>query len=158
MNSDNMDISTTTKSETMAVADTETTLENNSVTAKKVQNNVQNKNSPIRSLPVQTPRPRRVGTFTMGLSLIASGLVFLSILLFDLKVEQILFIIKFSPLILISLGIEVLVYNIGFKYEKVKYDFVSMLVCLGLIGVFGVITMFALYVQQATLHGAHIYW
>ncbi|MPN20892.1 hypothetical protein SDC9_168271 [bioreactor metagenome] len=81
---------------------------------------------------IKTKSIRRVGTFTMGLSLIATGL--LSIYSLINPSFDILIAIKFSPAILILLGIEILVaYFVG-SGEKIKYDFLSGFVCLILIG------------------------
>ena len=88
--------------------------------------------------PVKTnPQPqkaksiRRIGTITMGLSLIATGIVILARMInpeFDL-----IQVAKFSPVILICLGIEVLFAYFAGKGEKLKYDFLSGFVCLILI-------------------------
>lgn len=74
---------------------------------------------------------RRVGTFTMGLSLIASGSVAL-ICLFDPGFD-IVTVLRFSPLVLILLGTEVLLSSVIFRNDRLKYDFWSGVVCFFLI-------------------------
>ena len=74
----------------------------------------------------QMPRPcRRVGTFTSGLVLVVSGLAMLVSMFFpDLKFTWLL---QFSPLALISLGVETLLAARG--GGRVKYDWVGMVLC-----------------------------
>lgn len=63
---------------------------------------------------------RRVGTFTLGAMLILFGLLFISRLFFpsvDYNFIQMLW-----PLVLISLGVEVIVAYIINKQDKLKYD------------------------------------
>ena len=68
---------------------------------------------------------RRVGTFTFGLVLVVSGLAMLVSMFFpDLKFTWLL---QLSPLALISLGVETLLAARG--SERVKYDWVGMLLC-----------------------------
>lgn len=88
--------------------------------------------------PIEPPakkaedRPtRRVGTLTMGFSLIAVGIVSL-ISLFDRDFDWTL-VAKFSPIILVLLGCEVLFRYVADKGAKLKYDFLSGFVCLCLI-------------------------
>ena len=92
--------------------------------------------------PIAPKQPvRRVGTLTMGLSLIAVGIVALICMIdpnFDLTL-----VVKFAPLIFVFLGIEILVgYFFARKGEKLKYDFLSGFVCFLLIcGAAGVSTL-----------------
>lgn len=68
---------------------------------------------------------RRVGTFTFGLILVATGLGMLAALFFpqlDLRL-----LLRLSPLALISLGIEVLL--AARDGGKLRYDWVGMLLC-----------------------------
>lgn len=88
---------------------------------------------PVNTNPYskKTNSARRIGTITMGLSLIAAGIVILAKMIspeFDL-----IQVAKFSPVILICLGIEVLFAYFAGKGEKLKYDFLSGFVCLVLI-------------------------
>ena len=88
---------------------------------------------PVNTNP-QTPKTksiRRIGTVTMGLALIATGIIILARMIdpeFDL-----IQVAKFSPVILICLGFEVLFAYFAGKGEKLKYDFLSGFVCLILI-------------------------
>ena len=68
---------------------------------------------------------RRVGTFTFGMVLVVSGLAMLvSMLCPQLEFTWLL---QLSPLALISLGVETLLAARG--SERVKYDWVGMLLC-----------------------------
>lgn len=76
-----------------------------------------------------TPKQRRVGTFTLGLVLIAAGILMaLSMFLPTLNLRWAL---KASPVILIALGIETLLSARGDK--PVRYDWVGMLLCFLLV-------------------------
>lgn len=84
---------------------------------------------PPQMPPQDPPQPkpqrvRRVGTVTMGLSLIAAGILFLMSLLFH-NVD-VGYWLRFSPIILVILGIEILVFNFSKKHDKLKYDFLSI--------------------------------
>ena len=81
--------------------------------------------------PQPAPRTRRVGTFTMGLALIITGVV-LCIGLFNPKFDFVT-VFKLSPLILVALGVEILIAFTFGKGERFKYDFLSMFVCFCLI-------------------------
>lgn len=75
------------------------------------------------------PRQRRVGTFTLGLTLVAAGAGMLaSMFLPAFRPEWLL---KASPCILILLGIETLISARG---GGVKYDWLGMLLCFILTG------------------------
>lgn len=80
--------------------------------------------------PVYRP-VRRVGTITMGLSLIAAGILILCGLL--IPNFNIITAAKFAPLILIFLGFEILLRYFTAKGEKLKYDFLSGFICFLLI-------------------------
>ncbi len=76
-------------------------------------------------------RPRRrVGTFTLGVVLVAAGCGMLASLLWP-QVE-IGWLLKASPLILVALGVETLLSARG--GGKVKYDWLGMLLCFLLVG------------------------
>lgn len=80
--------------------------------------------------PVRTPPVRRVGTITMGVSLVAVGALLLAGQLGRVNVLELL---RWSPVVLILLGVEILMgYGLS-RGGRVKYDFLSMLVCLMLI-------------------------
>ncbi len=68
---------------------------------------------------------RRVGTFTMGIALVACGAVMMAALFlpqFDLK-----WTLRFAPLALIGIGVETLI--AAKSGRRIKYDWVSMLIC-----------------------------
>lgn len=73
---------------------------------------------------------RRVGTFTLGVVLVAAGCGMLASLLWP-QVE-IGWLLKASPLILVALGVETLLSARG--GGKVKYDWLGMLLCFLLVG------------------------
>ena len=68
---------------------------------------------------------RRVGTFTFGMVLVVSGLAML-VSMFVPQLE-VTWLLQLSPLALISLGVETLLAARG--SERVKYDWVGMLLC-----------------------------
>lgn len=68
-----------------------------------------------------TVRNRRVGTLTMGITLICAGVLF-AVRLFIPDLLTYYYIFRLWPVILILLGIEVLAANIGNKEEKIIYD------------------------------------
>lgn len=73
----------------------------------------------------------RVGTVTMGFSLIAAGIIALISIFypsFDVTLA-----LKFAPIIFIFLGIEILIAHFFYKKARIKYDFLSGLVCFLLI-------------------------
>ena len=74
--------------------------------------------------------PRRVGTFTLGIVLVAAGIGMLVSLLWpELDIGWLL---KASPLILVALGVETLLSARG--GGKVRYDWLGMLLCFLLVG------------------------
>ncbi|MFZ2539538.1 MAG: hypothetical protein WAX04_11640 [Oscillospiraceae bacterium] len=68
-------------------------------------------------------RQRRVGTFTLGITLILIGIMVPLILIFK---EKSLVILQFAPIVLVILGVEVLIYAIKFKDDVLRYDGVSI--------------------------------
>ena len=93
---------------------------------------------------------RRVGTFTMGISLIFIGLTLIASLFLNLQYVSLIF--KFWPVILIMLGVEVLFFLKESKKDgkPVKYDFASiaiiMLVLFFSMGIFVVSTLASKYI------------
>ncbi len=75
---------------------------------------------------------RRVGTFTMAICLIAIGT--LLVLYVVLPGLDYLTILRFSPLVLVLLGLEILVANIRNKDGGLRYDWLGVLICILLIG------------------------
>lgn len=68
-----------------------------------------------------TMRTRRVGTLTMGLSLIGAGVLF-AVHLFVPGIFTYYYIFRLWPLILILLGAEVMIANVRNREEKIIYD------------------------------------
>ncbi len=94
-----------------------------------------NQNPAPGSAPVPPRQPehvRRVGTLTMGLALIGVGILTIYSLIRP-GIEN-LEILKYTPVLLIALGVEIIVYSLLGRNLKLRYDFLSMLVCLMLIG------------------------
>ncbi len=75
--------------------------------------------------PEAAKPPRRVGTFTVGITLVAAG-VFLLVTLFWPN-GDFTWALRLSPLLLISLGVETLL--AARTPGKLKYDWVGMLLC-----------------------------
>ena len=73
---------------------------------------------------------RRVGTFTFGMVLVVSGLAMLVSMFFPQL--EFTWLLQLSPLALISLGVETLLAARG--SERVKYDWVGMLLCFLSVG------------------------
>lgn len=72
---------------------------------------------------------RKIGTFTLGISLVLFGAIFLLKLFFNTITYA--FIFRFWPLILVILGLEVLVSYFKNESEKMNYDAISLvLICL----------------------------
>lgn len=83
-----------------------------------------------RTAPETPPRQRRVGTFTLGVTLVTAGTLMLAAMLFprlDLR-----WALKCSPVILICLGVETLIAAKG--GGRIKYDWAGMLLCFVLTG------------------------
>lgn len=69
--------------------------------------------------------PRRVGTFTFGVVLVAAGALMLASMFFP-KLDF-SWALKLSPAILVSLGVETLL--AARNGSRVKYDWVGMVLC-----------------------------
>lgn len=81
--------------------------------------------------PVKPVKFRRVGTLTLGLSLVAAGVcLLLNAFVPDFPLST---VAKFAPVILVLIGVEILVSTLIYKGEKLRYDFLSMFVCFFLI-------------------------
>jgi len=80
----------------------------------------------------EKPTIRRVGTLTMGLALITTGLVIIIAMLFP-GLDWTLYA-KLSHIWLIVLGLEILINYLRFHGEQMRCDFLSGFVCLCLIG------------------------
>lgn len=75
---------------------------------------------------------RRVGTLTMGIALVFVGAA-LCAFQFSRDQNMLLLFCKFSPLLLVALGCEVLISAATAKGARLKYDFLSMFVCFFLL-------------------------
>ena len=82
---------------------------------------------PTWNQPPQKTPPRRVGTVSMGVALIALG----GLLLYSMFVDQfgVMTIAKVAPALLIVIGLELIISTMLAPNQKVKYDFLSVLVC-----------------------------
>lgn len=96
-------------------------------------------------------KPRRVGTFTLGVVLILSGIAMLLCMFFPAL--DLTFLLKLSPLILVSLGAETLL--AARRGSAIRYDWVGMILCFVLVscalGLF-VIAWCLLYCPEAVIH------
>ncbi len=70
---------------------------------------------------------RRVGSITMGICLITCGIYMLAVTFFPQS--SVWHVMKFSPVFLIILGIEVLYNSYFHKNEDIKFDFLSIVMC-----------------------------
>lgn len=97
---------------------------------------------PIGAQPHSVPVPaRRVGTVTMGIALIATGIL-LCVSMFYPSLE-VWMMFRFAPLLLVLLGVEILVSHARAKGKAFKYDGLSMVVC-------SIIILFAMGVTSVT--------
>lgn len=97
------------------------------------------------------PRQRRVGTFTLGVTLVAAGAAMLAAMFFpalDLR-----WVLKCAPLILILLGIETLLAARG--GGKIRYDWMGMLLCFVLTGAALCMCAAAWYAAWWPEHGSY---
>lgn len=78
-------------------------------------------------------RSRRAGTFTLGLTLVLAGVLFL-LHLFQPSLISYPFIFRLWPVILIFLGIEVLAAYLINREEKLLYDGWAVLLIILLMG------------------------
>lgn len=93
----------------------------------KEQNN--RSNSGPTPNPYQPPRrpTRRIGTLTMGVTLILVGII---LLVFFFKPFDLFSLMRFSPVLLILLGIEIIWQYSRHHGEELRYDFWGTLFCL----------------------------
>lgn len=85
----------------------------------------------VSDAKTQPRRVRRVGTLTMGVALIVTGLAICAIMFvpnFDVVT-----LAKLSPILLIALGVEIIIASAKKDASKIKYDFLSVFVCFILI-------------------------
>ena len=92
-------------------------------------------NPPVQNSPVEPPKKvRRVGTIAFAVLLIAGGVLLLAQQF--MPKANLLAVLKFSPVILIVLGIEVLVYSTK-PNVKLKFDWLGILGCAFILVVVG---------------------
>ena len=92
-------------------------------------------NPPVQNSPAEPPKKvRRVGTIAFAVLLIAGGVLLLAQQF--MPKTNLLAILKFSPAILIVLGIEVLVYSTK-PNVKLKFDWLGILGCAFILVVVG---------------------
>ena len=87
-----------------------------------------------QAAPETAPKPpvkvRRVGTFSLGLMLVAIGAIQLAQIF--MPNVNVLSVVKYAPVVLIVLGIEVLIYAAR-PDVKIKYDGISIFLCIACI-------------------------
>lgn len=88
---------------------------------------------PRREKPQKPEKPsvRRVGTFTLGVALIVTGLCIAAS--FVVPGFDIVAVAKLAPLVLVALGLEILWVTARHGGSRLKYDFLSMFLCFILI-------------------------
>ena len=92
-------------------------------------------NPPVQNSPAEPPKKvRRVGTVAFAVLLIAGGVLLLAQQF--MPKANLLAVLKFSPVILIVLGIEVLVYSTK-PNVKLKFDWLGILGCAFILVVVG---------------------
>lgn len=80
---------------------------------------------------IEAKRARRVGTITMGSTLVLAGVAILLYIFYpDLNISLLL---SLAPLVLIALGLEMIIMYIVRRGERLRYDFVSTLLSILLI-------------------------
>ena len=85
----------------------------------------------VNHMPATPQKVRRVGTTTLGLTLVAVGVVLIcSLFVPKFPLDMVL---RFSPVVLILIGAEILYNAVVHREEKLRYDFLSMFVCFILI-------------------------
>lgn len=99
-------------------------------------------NPPVQSAPAEPPKKiRRVGTVAFALMLIAGGALLLAQQF--MPKADLLAVLRFSPVILIILGVEVLVY--GTRPDvKLKFDWLAVLGCAFILVVIGTASLMPL--------------
>lgn len=98
----------------------------NSESAEAEQGNVGY--APVNTVvKTHTKKERQVGTVTMGICLIAVGVVIMLHLFFPQI--YIVGVTKYAPFILVMLGVEILYSYFAHKDKQLKYDFLSTLFC-----------------------------
>lgn len=81
-------------------------------------------------VPAEPPKVRRVGTFSLGITLVAIGAILLAAIF--LPNLDIIGVLKFAPIVLIVLGVEILIYAAR-PDVKIKYDGISIFLSILLV-------------------------
>lgn len=84
-----------------------------------------NDSSP-QTQPKKTPSVRRIGTFTMGITLVLVGILLLVFLFHPFDPTPLL---RFSPLLLVLLGVEILFQYFHNHGQNLRYDFWGTFCC-----------------------------
>ena len=87
--------------------------------------------TPIPAATTFTGKTRRIGTITFGIALIFSG-IFCLLCLFVPDFDF-LSVLRYAPVLLVFLGIEILVSHFLYPGHRMKYDFLSGFFCFLLI-------------------------
>lgn len=98
----------------------------------------------------------RVGSITMAIALISSGIVLFISLLAPHFIE-LTFVLKFMPLYLVILGSEILYSYFKYSTVQLKYDLLSMFFCFVIICGTMVMAVIIQIMQWYSLHG-YINW
>ena len=99
-------------------------------------------NPPVQNSPAEPPKKvRRVGTMAFAVLLIAGGVLLLAQQF--MPKANLLAVLKFAPVILIVLGIEVLVYSTK-PNVKLKFDWLGILGCAFVLVVVGTASLIPL--------------
>lgn len=72
---------------------------------------------------------RRVGTLTMGVSMVAAGVILLCWLFEWIDLDALLWLCRLAPLMLVGVGIELCIWGTAGEKVRLKYDFLSLLFC-----------------------------
>lgn len=103
-----------------------------------------------------TVRSRRIGTLTMGLSLICAGVLF-AVHLFIPGILTYYYIFRLWPLILIMLGAEVLIANVRNRDEKIIYDGWAIFIMVLTMALAGTLAGCQILIEYGTAQG-HIFY
>jgi hypothetical protein len=98
---------------------------------KKMNNETSSSAESTPAVRIEAKRARRVGTITMGSTLVLAGVAILLYIFYpDLNISLLL---SLAPLVLIALGLEMIIMYIVRRGERLRYDFVSTLLSILLI-------------------------
>lgn len=75
------------------------------------------------------PAEKRVGTFTMGLAMIVCGIGLIIWMCGGMDDHTFLSLCRFSPLLMVGVGVEMCVFGAAGDRVHLKYDFISLIFC-----------------------------